>query len=71
MDERKVIMNYYKPTLGIEPTDKYEKAKQDILQALNSVQALTPQERQRLAEEMFRDANVTVMLNILHQAFRR
>lgn len=64
-------MNYYKPTLGIEPTDKYEKAKQDIFQALNSVQALTPQERQRLAEEMFRDANVTVMLNILHQAFRR
>lgn len=71
MDERKIIMNYYKPTLVIEPTDKYEKAKQDILQALNSVQALTPQERQRLAEEMFRDANVTVMLNILHQAFRR
>lgn len=64
-------MNYYKPTLGIEPTDKYEKAKQDILQALNSVQALTPQEQQRLAEEMFGATNVAVMLNILHQAFRR
>lgn len=41
-------------TMGIEPTNDYMKAKQDILQAMKSVQKLSPIERQALAQEMFR-----------------
>ena len=43
-------MDNYKVTVGIEPTNDYEKAKQDFLKALNSIGKLTPQERQRLLE---------------------
>ena len=38
-------MDKYKLTLGIEPTDKYNKAKQDLIQALSSLQELSPQEQ--------------------------
>ena len=41
-------MDKYKLTFGIEPTDKYEKAKQDLIQALHSLEELSTEERHEL-----------------------
>ena len=46
-------MNEYKVTLGIEPTNDYEKAKQDLIQAMQSIQKLSPLQQQMLAKEFF------------------
>ena len=45
-------MEEYKLTLGMEPTDDYKKAKQDLIQAMRSIQKLSPQQQQMLAEEL-------------------
>ena len=50
-------MEEYKLTLGMEPTDDYKKAKQDLIQAMRSIQKLSPQQQQMLAEELFGAAN--------------
>lgn len=63
-------MNEYKPAVSIEPTDKYEKAKQDLIQALKSYEALTPVQKERLMQEFFGAANVTAVCNMLKQYFR-
>ena len=60
-------MDNYKPTVGIEPTDKYEKAKQDLLQALKSYGELTPQEKECLMQEFLGAANFALMSNVLRQ----
>ncbi len=46
-------MDNIKLTVGLEPTDKYLKAKQDLLQAIKSIGELCPQQRRHLAEELF------------------
>lgn len=46
-------MDYFKPTVGVEPKNKYDKARQDLIQAMNSIRELTPQEQQMLATEFF------------------
>ena len=58
-------MNNYKPTVGIEPTDKYGKAKQDLLQALKSYGELSPQEKECLMQEFFGATNVAFICNML------
>jgi len=35
-------MNNYRVSVGIEPTDTYEKAKNDLVQAIKLIQSLTP-----------------------------
>lgn len=57
-------MEEYKLTLGMEPTDDYKKAKQDLIQAMRSIQKLSPQQQQMLAEELFGAANVMVLSQI-------
>ena len=64
-------MDNYRVTLGIEPTNDYDKAKQDIMQAMVSIRKFPPQQQQRLAGELFGAANVATMLTILNQAMRR
>lgn len=64
-------MNNLKLTLGIEPTDKYEKAKMDLIQAQKSFFELTQQEQRMLAEELVGAANVVILQNIFHHAFVR
>lgn len=64
-------MDNYKPTFGIEPTDKYKKATQDLLQALNSVSQLSLPQRQRLAKEFFGATNVATIYSILQQYFEQ
>ena len=56
-------MEEYKLTLGIEPTDDYKKA-------MRSIQKLSPQQQQMLAEELFGAANVMVLSQILRQYLR-
>lgn len=58
-------MDCFKPTFGIEPTNKYDKAKQDLIKAMNSVRELTDQEQRMLAMELFGAANVVAVLNLL------
>ena len=59
-------MNNYTPTAGIEPTDKHEKAKQDLLQTLKSYEELTSREKECLMQEFFGAANVAFICNMLN-----
>lgn len=63
------MMYEFKPTVGIEPTDKYEKARQDLLQALKSYDDLSPTEKESLMKEFFGVANVAAVCNMLKQYF--
>ena len=60
-------MNGYKIRPSIEPNDKYKKAKQDVIQAANSVRELTPQQCQKLAQELFGHEVVIQMFKIIQQ----
>lgn len=62
-------MNNYRLMVDIEPTDKYDKAKQKLLQAINAVQELPQYQQQHLAEEIFGTANVAFFLKVLTQNF--
>lgn len=59
-------MNDYKLTVDIEPTDKYEKAKQDLLQAKKSIEALSPEERKRLVCETFSAETLQTFLRFIN-----
>lgn len=63
-------MDHYKPTISLDPTDNYEKAKQDLLQALKSCSELNPQQKECLVKEIFGAANVAFLCNILNQHLR-
>ena len=60
-------MNQYKPTIGIEPTDPYEKAKQDLITALKSFGMLSAIQQETLAKELFGAASVNAILNLIQQ----
>ena len=46
-------MDDYRLTIGMEATDRYQQAKNDLIKALKSCGELTPQERERLLSEIF------------------
>lgn len=56
-------MEQFKPTIGIEPTNKYDKAKQDLIQAMSSISELSQQEQEMLAKEVFGAARIAAVLN--------
>ena len=60
-------MDNYKITFGIEPTDRYLKAKQDIFEAWNSLNQLTVQEQECLMKEIFGVANIVALMETLKQ----
>ena len=62
-------MEEYKITFGIEPTDEYIKAKNDIIEAMSSIQKLTPQEQQALAQEIFGAESVKLVMDMICQYF--
>lgn len=64
-------MDCYRVTVGVEPTNDYDKAKQEVIQAMTSVRKLPVHQQQKLAEELVGSANVAVLLNIFNQAFGR
>lgn len=58
-------MNPIKPIVGLEPTDPYEKAKQDIYTAMKSVSVLSPTQREKLANELFQAVDVSAALRLM------
>jgi len=62
-----LIMDNYKLTIGVEPTEKYQRAKQDLLQAFKSYNELTPMEQECLAKEIWGAAQVELAYRILSQ----
>lgn len=63
-------MKDYRLTMGIETTDRYRQAKNDLIKALKSCGELTPQERECLAGELFGVANVALLKDILNRSVR-
>lgn len=55
--------------IDAEPKDNYEKARQDLLQALKSYGDLSPTEKESLMKEFFGVANVAAVCNMLKQYF--
>lgn len=64
-------MDNYRVTVGVEPTNDYDKAKQDVMQAMTSIRKLPPQQQRMLAEELVSAANVAALMNIFRQNFGR
>lgn len=62
-------MDRFKPTVGIEPTDKYEKARQDVIQALDSIRDLESWQREQLAKELLGIDIVAAMYSSMQQHF--
>lgn len=60
-------MTNFKPTFGIDPTNDYDKAKKDLMQAAFSVRKLPPQQQRQLATELFGATNVVALLKLLNQ----
>lgn len=58
-----------KPYMTIDPTDKYEKAKKDFIQAMKSTQELTPQQRDQLAKELFGIEAVLYIQRMMQRKF--
>ena len=61
-------MDHYRVTVGVEPTNDYNKAKQDVMQTMVSIRKLPPQQLRMLAEELVGAANIA---NIFRQNFGR
>ena len=64
-------MAEYKVSLGLEPTDKYKKARQDLIQAMKSINELSPQQQKNLAEEMFGRAKVAAVIDLFKRYWRQ
>ena len=62
-------MDKFKLTVGVEPTYKYEKAKQDLFQAWKSIRELSPEEQRVLAEEFFDTAQVAAAVEMFGKRF--
>ena len=54
-------MDNYRVTVGVEPTNDYEKAKQDVMQAMISIRKLPLYQQRMLVEKFAGTANVTAM----------
>ena len=64
-------MDNYRLTVGIEPSNDYDKAKQDVIQAMASMRKLPPQQQRMLVEELVGAANVAAVINLLNQTHMR
>ena len=58
-------MERYKVTLNIESTERYEKAKNDLIQAIKSYEELTYQEKIFLIEQMLGLEKAVAVYNYL------
>ena len=62
-------MDNFKVKLNVEPTNDYEKAKLELLKAMDSIRALTPYQQKQLAEELFGVQAVATLAHIMQQYF--
>lgn len=60
-------MDNYRVTVGVEPANDYDKAKQDVMKALDSIYKLSPKQQQMLAEELVGATNVAILLRLFNQ----
>lgn len=60
-------MHDYQLTVGIESTDRYKKARQDLVQAEKSFNLLTEEEKVCLIREMF----AAEAVGLLYQAIKK
>lgn len=60
-------MNGYEIKPTIDPKDNYEKARKDVIQAMNSIQKLTSQEQQQLAYELLGVNAVNSFITLMNQ----
>ena len=64
-------MDNFKIKTTIEPTDKYLKAKLDLIQALNSYGELSPYEQECLIKEIFGISNTVSAYEMLKKFLMR
>lgn len=62
-------MDNFKVKLNVEPTNDYEKAKLELLKAMDSIRALPPYQQKQLAEELFGVQAVATLAHIMQQYF--
>ncbi len=55
--------------VDVEPKDNYEKAKKLLLETDKAIQALIPQEKQKLAEEFFQYKGMYGLYQMMQQYF--
>lgn len=55
----------YNVKIDLDPTNKYEKAKKDMLQAMQSISELTPEQKQQLAYGFIGAKGVADLLYIM------
>lgn len=60
-------MTDFRPTFGIDPTNDYDKARKDLMQAAISIRKLSAQQQQQLATELFGATNVAALLRLFRQ----
>ena len=63
-------MNDIQFKLDVEPKDSYEKAKKLLFETDKAIQALTPQEQQKLAQEFFQYKGMYDLYQMMQQNFR-
>lgn len=59
----------YKVKLGVEPTNSYEKARNDLITAFNSIKQLTHEQQRHLAVEVLGLGLVTDFENIMQSYY--
>ena len=62
-------MDNYKLTVNIEPTDKYEKAKQDLLEAKKSFGELSSDQQWQLIYDLFGAESVATLCQAMQKYF--
>ena len=59
-------MNKVKAKIDFDPTDKYLKAKKDLIQAMVSINELTPIQQENLVREFVGAEGVAVLINFMN-----
>lgn len=62
-------MEHYKVKVNVEPTNDYEKAKLDLIKAINSLRALPPYQQEQLVKEIFGVQAVATLAYIMQKYF--
>ena len=62
-------MDNYKLTVGVEPIDKYEKAKQDLIAAKQSFDKLSQEQKWHLINEMLGAEAATMFFQVMQKYF--
>ena len=64
-----INLNRIEPELDFEPKENYEKAKKLLFETDEAIQALIPQEKQKLAEEFFQYKGMYGLYQMMQQYF--